>query len=93
MATNRNIERVGSEWRHYFEQYKLKMEVPNPPSLYFDAYPMSAKRPEAHHSPPVDCLHWCEVGVPDHWTKVSLVYRIGCGSAGLLMPVCSSCGT
>lgn len=39
---------------------------------YFDIWPMSVQRPDAHLMPPNDCLHWCYGvgGVVEEWQKV-----------------------
>lgn len=34
---------------------------------YFDVWPMSVTRPDAHLKPAIDCMHYCIPGVPNEW--------------------------
>jgi len=42
----------------------------NPAFRLMDVWPMSIRRPDAHRSPPGDCLHWCMTGVMNYWVEV-----------------------
>jgi hypothetical protein len=37
------------------------------PMRYFDVWPMSVKRPDAHLKPAIDCMHYCIPSVPNEW--------------------------
>ena len=46
------------------------------PFRLLDVWPMSMKRPDAHQGPPRDCLHWCMIGVMNHWQDVSSIFNL-----------------
>lgn len=81
---NEVVKRHASDVGRYRDAVRNSSElggrIQNAPIRFMDVWPMSTKRPDAHMTPPKDCLHWCMVGVMNAWSQVGATYSSVPGS-------------